>query len=247
MDTFEYEARSIGSGHATVVVEITSPVPAERAPDVAKRVAERLRMSEHRLCRLLAGRVGPVSKPLRPAKAEILRRILEREGVSVTIRPAGAEPPSAGAPHGAPPPRRVRRFDDVPAAPRAASDAPAFPDAFVAAVLAAMVAVATIGGRPSEPELRAVQLALASMTGTDVGRERIEALASSKGAGDLTQARALMAAMGPTLTAEQRRAGVATLLTVLDVGAWSPTKAEAASELAEALRAAPPAADGHSR
>jgi hypothetical protein len=239
MDTFEYEARSMGSDHATVVVEITSPVPPDRAPGVVKRVAERLRMSEHRVRRLLAGRVGPVSKPVRPEKAEILRRVLEREGVSVTTRPAGAEPPPAGVPQGAPPARRVRRSDQVAAASPADADAAAFPDAFVAAVLAAMVAVATTGGRPSEPELRAVQLALASMTGSDVGPERIEALAASRGAGDVAQARAMLAALAPTLTAEQRRAGVATLLTVLDAGVWSPTKSEAASGLAEALRAAP--------
>ena len=239
MDTFEYEARSLGYDHTTVVVEITSPVPHERALDVAKRVAGRLWMSEHRLRRLLDGRVGPVSKPLRPEKAEILRRVLEREGVSVTTRPAGAEPPAAGSPQGTAPARHARPCDQVPGVPHARSDAPAFPDAFVAAVLAAMVAVATIGGRPSEPELRAVQLALESMTGTDVGRERIEALTSSRGAGDLTQARGMLAASVPTLTAEQRRAGIATLLTVMDAGAWSLAKSEGANELAEALRAAP--------
>lgn len=237
MDAIEHGSRSIGYDQATVVVEITAPVPREEVDAIAKRLAERLGLPARRVRRLLDGRLGPVSKPVRPEKAEILRRVFEQEGVSVVERPAGSDESIA---HGSSPrPRPADRSEPVGAGSACLSraDDDELPDAVVSAMLYGMVAIAMAEGRSTEAELHAVRLALESMTGTDVGLERVAALASSKGAGDLLRAHAMVAALAPTLTEGQRCAGIATFRTVADAGTPSPGKAEAASVLSAALAA----------
>ena len=70
------------------VVEVTRIVPAEDVPYVAARVAERLGMPLERVRKLIEGRTGPITRPLRPDKAEAIAQTFEAAGVAVVIRPA---------------------------------------------------------------------------------------------------------------------------------------------------------------
>lgn len=67
------------------VVEVREPVPAARVPDVAASVAERFGMDPGRLHKLLAGRTGPVTKPVLEAKADLIARAFTEAGVAVTV------------------------------------------------------------------------------------------------------------------------------------------------------------------
>jgi hypothetical protein len=234
MDDARDPTRPIASSDTFATVEITAPVPSADVPAVAKRVAARLWMSEARVRRLIDARVGPITKPLRAEKAETLRRVLEREGVSVTTLPFDRAERPVAAP--SPAPRWQGGFVEAPPTP-AVGEVVEFPDAFVSAVLAGMIAVILIDGPASGAELRAVRQALESMTGTDVGGSRIETLARSRGAGDLRHAQTMLAALEPSLSDEQRRAGAGLMLGVVDAGAWSDEKARGAGRLVEALGA----------
>ena len=70
------------------VVEVTKIVPAEDVPYVAARVAERLGMPLDRVRKLIESRTGPITRPLRPDKADAIAQTFEAAGVSVVIRPA---------------------------------------------------------------------------------------------------------------------------------------------------------------
>ena len=70
------------------VVEVTQIVPAEDVPYVAARVAERLGMPLDRVRKLIEGRTGPITRPLRPDKADAIAQTFEAAGVTVVIRPA---------------------------------------------------------------------------------------------------------------------------------------------------------------
>ena len=70
------------------VVEVTQIVPVEDVPYVAARVAERLGMPVDRVRKLIEGRTGPITRPLRSDKADAIAQTFEAAGVSVVIRPA---------------------------------------------------------------------------------------------------------------------------------------------------------------
>lgn len=71
----------------TCIVEVTEIVPAEDVPFVAARVAERLAMPVERVRKLIEARTGPITRPLRPDKAEAIAQTFEAAGVVVAIRP----------------------------------------------------------------------------------------------------------------------------------------------------------------
>jgi hypothetical protein len=71
----------------TCIVEVTEVVPAEEVPFVAARVAERLAMPVERVRKLIDARTGPITRPLRPDKAEAIAQTFEAAGVVVAIRP----------------------------------------------------------------------------------------------------------------------------------------------------------------
>ena len=73
---------------STLVVEVTEIVPAEDVPYVAARVAERLGMPLERVRKLIDDRTGPITRPLRPDKADAIAQTFEAAGVVVAIRPA---------------------------------------------------------------------------------------------------------------------------------------------------------------
>ena len=73
------------------VVEVTKIVPAEDVPYVAARVAERLGMPLERVRKLIDDRTGPITRPLRPDKADAIAQTFEAAGVVVVIRPATAD------------------------------------------------------------------------------------------------------------------------------------------------------------
>ncbi len=75
----------------TCVVEVTQVVPADDVPYVATRVAERLGMPLERVRKLIDDRTGPITRPLRPDKAEVIAQTFEAAGVAVAIRPAVEE------------------------------------------------------------------------------------------------------------------------------------------------------------
>ena len=102
----------------TCVVEVTQIVPADDVPYVAARVAERLGMPFERVRKLIDGRTGPITRPLRPDKADAIAQTFEAAGVSVVMRPATEDdvftaPPSQAAPEPPRPPESV-----VPSDPR---------------------------------------------------------------------------------------------------------------------------------
>ena len=70
------------------IVEVIEIVPPEDVPVVAARVAERLAMPVERVQKLIEARVGPITRPLRPDKAEAIAQTFEAAGVIVAIRPA---------------------------------------------------------------------------------------------------------------------------------------------------------------
>jgi hypothetical protein len=70
------------------IVEVIEIVPPEDVPVVAARVAERLAMPVERVQKLIDARVGPITRPLRPDKAEAIAQTFEAAGVIVAIRPA---------------------------------------------------------------------------------------------------------------------------------------------------------------
>ena len=73
------------------VVEVTQIVPADDVPYVAARVAERLGMPLERVRKLIDDRTGPITRSLRPDKAEVIAQTFEAAGVVVAIRPAVEE------------------------------------------------------------------------------------------------------------------------------------------------------------
>ncbi len=75
----------------TCVVEVTQVVPADDVPYVAARVAERLGMPLERVRKLIDDRTGPITRPLRPDKAEVIAQTFEAAGVAVAVRPATEE------------------------------------------------------------------------------------------------------------------------------------------------------------
>ena len=70
------------------IVEVIRIVPADDVPVVAARVAERLGMPVERVRKLIDGRTGPITKALRPDKADAIAQTFEAAGVAVVIRPA---------------------------------------------------------------------------------------------------------------------------------------------------------------
>ncbi len=67
------------------VVELREPVPEARVPGVAANLSERFGMDPARLHKLLAGRTGPVTKPVLEAKADLIARAFVDAGVAVTV------------------------------------------------------------------------------------------------------------------------------------------------------------------
>lgn len=70
------------------VVEVSEPVPGDLVNEVAERIADRFAMDARRVRKLLAGRTGPVTKPVLEEKAELIARAFADAGVSVSVRPA---------------------------------------------------------------------------------------------------------------------------------------------------------------
>jgi hypothetical protein len=223
MDQREQPDRRVATEPPTVIVEIMRAVPPADVPTIARQVARSLVMRESRVRRLLDARVGPITKPLRVEKAEILRRVLERASVSVTTRPSGGRDAAVARPES----EAERAGCERPA--------PARSDAFVSAVLAGMIAVAVVDGPACEACIDVVGAELKAMTGADVGSDRLEALARSRGAGNLLQAHSLLADLGPSLTVSDRRSILDSLFRVVAAGGWSVARARGVVHLSEAL------------
>jgi hypothetical protein len=221
MDQREQPDRRVATEPPTVIVEIMRAVPPADVPTIARQVARSLVMRESRVRRLLDARVGPITKPLRVEKAEILRRVLERAGVTVATRPSGGRDAAVERPE----PARADR--EVPATVRS--------DDFVSAVLAGMVAVAVADGPASEACIEVVGAELRAMTGVDVGSDRLEALTRSRGARNLLQAHGLLADQEPSFTSSDRRSILDVLFRVVAAGGWSVVRARAVVHLAGAL------------
>lgn len=71
------------------VVELAFPIAEERLGEVVARVAGELDVPEARLRTLLAGRVGPLTKPAERTQAERVVGALRRAGVPAVLAPAG--------------------------------------------------------------------------------------------------------------------------------------------------------------
>ncbi|MDF1522000.1 MAG: tetratricopeptide repeat protein [Trueperaceae bacterium] len=88
------------------VVEVIELVPDADVAIVAARVGERLGMPQERVRQLIEGRTGPITRALRPEKADAIARTFEAAGVRVVIRAAdpdeikqaGIAAPTAAAP-----------------------------------------------------------------------------------------------------------------------------------------------------
>lgn len=105
------------------IVEVIRIVPPEDVPVVAARVAERLGMPVERVRKLIDGRTGPITKALRPDKADAIAQTFEAAGVAVVIRPADEDddPRLTG--------EQAERPAPAPADPVAAQEQEAAPDA----------------------------------------------------------------------------------------------------------------------
>ncbi|MFN2322111.1 MAG: hypothetical protein ABR510_04040 [Trueperaceae bacterium] len=105
------------------VVEVIERVPDADVAIVAARVGERLGMPQERVRQLIDGRTGPITRALRPEKADAIAQTFEAAGVRVVIRAADAdEIEEARAGGGAAKPVEAPAYDDVavdPAADRA--------------------------------------------------------------------------------------------------------------------------------
>jgi hypothetical protein len=73
------------------VVEVVEQVPEADVAIVAARVGERLAMAPERVRKLIEGRTGPITRALRPDKADAIAQTFEAAGVRVVIRPAEPE------------------------------------------------------------------------------------------------------------------------------------------------------------
>jgi hypothetical protein len=73
------------------VVEVVEQVPEADVAIVAARVGERLAMAPERVRKLIEGRTGPITRALRPDKADAIAQTFEAAGVRVIIRPAEPE------------------------------------------------------------------------------------------------------------------------------------------------------------
>ena len=67
------------------VVEIARAVAGDRIESASDYVAERLGMDRQRIRTLLAGRTGPVTRPVLPAKADSIAEVFTAAGVTVMI------------------------------------------------------------------------------------------------------------------------------------------------------------------
>lgn len=122
------------------VVEVVQRVPDVDVAIVAARVAERLSMPSERVRKLIEGRTGPITKALRPDKAEAIAHTFQAAGVRVIVRaaepdeiepppePAAVEQPSAEQPPAEQPPADAVPVEDDPGDPSAtpSHDTPAF-------------------------------------------------------------------------------------------------------------------------
>lgn len=80
------------------VVEVVQQVPDVDVAIVAARVAERLSMPSERVRKLIERRTGPITKALRPDKAEAIAQTFQAAGVRVIVRaaePDEIDPPPA--------------------------------------------------------------------------------------------------------------------------------------------------------
>ncbi len=73
------------------VVEVIERVPDADVAIVAARVGERLGMPQERVRQLIDGRTGPITRALRPEKADAIAQTFEAAGVRVVIRAADAD------------------------------------------------------------------------------------------------------------------------------------------------------------
>jgi hypothetical protein len=112
----------------TCIVEVIEIVPPEMVPVVAARVAERLAMPVERVQKLIDDRVGPITRPLRPDKADAIAQTFEAAGVVVAIRPSTDEDELDEAPPADEPPVDEPADDtDEPDTAEPAAPAPADP------------------------------------------------------------------------------------------------------------------------
>jgi hypothetical protein len=108
------------------VVEVIKLVPPQDVPYIAARVAERLGMPLERVRKLIDDRTGPITKPLRPDKADAIAQTFEAAGVVVAIRPATEEDDLQYAPRSPAPdsPEPAATAPDAEPAPGAGVTAP---------------------------------------------------------------------------------------------------------------------------
>jgi hypothetical protein len=74
-----------------LVVELVEPVPVARAAAVAALASQHLGIPEGRVRKLLEARVGPITRALRPEKAELIAEAFEAAGARVVVRLAEPE------------------------------------------------------------------------------------------------------------------------------------------------------------
>ena len=149
------------------VVEVTRIVPAEDVPYVAARVAERLGMPLERVRKLIDDRTGPITRPLRPDKADAIAQTFEAAGVVVVIRPATEDDEDVAS---AKPPADLAAAAPEAAAPEAAATAAAA-TAAAATVEASPAEVKPAEPEPAEPEPAEVEPAEPSLSQPDVPGE----------------------------------------------------------------------------
>lgn len=80
------------------VVELTKPVPASKLPSASEQIARRLGLEVSRVVTLLKDRVGPVTKPVLPSKADAIAAVFQEAGVDVAVYDAAAYQTDWGAP-----------------------------------------------------------------------------------------------------------------------------------------------------
>jgi hypothetical protein len=223
---------------APLVVEIERVVPSPDVPWVAELVAKRLGLPEWRVRRLIAARVGPVTHPMRPEKAEMVVRIFEEAGVVVSARASQADGAVFAGRQVAPEALRSEETV-VPADVRSVGERPVPRDDHVTAVLAGLIAVAKIDGTVSEAALGTIRRALASMTGTDVGLDSVERLSRARYAGDLARAATLLAELEPALDDDEKDAILELFLEIAEPGQRRAVKVLCTEYLADVLRMPP--------